>query len=411
MKPVVQRLILKRFRSFAALSTDFANVTYVVGKNGAGKSNFIDAFAFLTDAVMMNLEGAFNGRGGLQTVRHRGGGSGFPPNLGMRFEFGPVDGKFTSAEYAFEIGSFGAREKYGYKVLRERCRILTQDGKAIWFDRNERSMQKRMRGSLEAKVSAEPRALLLTVVAGTPEFLPLAEVIKAIRVYSLEPRKLHHLHDPDGSNILKKDGSNAASILQDLQRTNDPSSFEAICELLSQIVPGITNVAPRLHGNRMGIEFHQQWGETKPQRFDASSMSDGTLSALGLLLAVYQRSNSTVLVIEEPETTMYPGALGVLRDAFNQAASNSQVIVATHSPQLLTAIRPRPENLRVLYWRHGMSAVVPFTPRRKLRSHLLNLGDLLAAGALEDEPADEAIAPNSEMDRAELFPRWEDERA
>ena len=42
-----------------------------------------------------------------------------------------------------------------------------------------------------------------------------------------------------------------------------------------------------------------------------------------------------LLGIEEPEAAVHPGAAGVLRDALRTASENTQVIVTSHSPDLL----------------------------------------------------------------------------
>jgi predicted ATPase len=69
-------------------------------------------------------------------------------------------------------------------------------------------------------------------------------------------------------------------------------------------------------------------------------MSDGTLRALGVLTALYQSSNGgsrrvPLVGIEEPEMAVHPGAAGVLRDALISASATTQVIVTSHSPDLL----------------------------------------------------------------------------
>jgi predicted ATPase len=62
----VRALILKRFRSVTAERIDFDNPTFLVGRNGAGKSNIVDAFAFLADAMSSPLQAVFDRKGGIQ---------------------------------------------------------------------------------------------------------------------------------------------------------------------------------------------------------------------------------------------------------------------------------------------------------------------------------------------------------
>ncbi len=407
MNPIVKKIVLKRFRSFPAIAVDLSNTTFVVGRNGAGKSNFIDAFAFLSDAVSPSLQSAFDARGGIQTVRHRGKGAGYPANLGIRVEFGECpEHKIRSAEYAFEVG---AVPDHGFKVLRERCVITPQHNKPVlWFNRDELKKKEEARFASSyaelGKIRLEKEALALPVIGGLLGLSSILTIIRNIRVYSLEPRRLHRLLEPDGSVVLKKDGSNAASVVRDLIREKDSSAFESVKDLLSAIVPGITGVAPRLHGNRIGLEFEQQWQSETRQKFDASCMSDGTLTALGILLAIYQRESGTVLVLEEPETTMHPGALHALGDALRYAAKHMQVLITTHSPNLLTAIKAKPRDLRFIRWNNGESHIDPVADnqRREIRRQLLSAAELLETGALESENK----LPMA-FDKTELFPKME----
>jgi predicted ATPase len=68
-------------------------------------------------------------------------------------------------------------------------------------------------------------------------------------------------------------------------------------------------------------------------------MSDGTLRALGVLTALYQSPNGgdpvPLIGIEEPEVALHPAAAGVLFDCLQEAAASRQVIVTSHSADLL----------------------------------------------------------------------------
>ena len=65
MEPILRSLILKRFRSIPAETVPFGNPTFLVGQNGSGKSNFVDAFAFLAEAMASPLQAVFDRRGGI----------------------------------------------------------------------------------------------------------------------------------------------------------------------------------------------------------------------------------------------------------------------------------------------------------------------------------------------------------
>ena len=64
-------------------------------------------------------------------------------------------------------------------------------------------------------------------------------------------------------------------------------------------------------------------------------MSSGTLYALGLVAVALQDPAPSLIAIEEPELNIHPGALEAIADILNIAAQRTQVVVTTHSPDLL----------------------------------------------------------------------------
>src|SRR5712691_3678193 len=116
MDPVIRSLILKRFRSLPTERVDFDNPTFLIGRNGSGKSNFVDAFAFLAEAMASPLQAVFDRRGGISAVRNRTSGRSYPPNLGLGVRFGQLNGDIKRGRFAFESR---ALKNYGFEVVHE----------------------------------------------------------------------------------------------------------------------------------------------------------------------------------------------------------------------------------------------------------------------------------------------------
>ena len=174
--------------------------------------------------------------------------------------------------------------------------------------------------------------------------------------------------------------------------------MQRICELLETIVPNTQEIEVRTRGNKLALEFSQQWGEKKPVRFEAFNMSDGTLRAVGLLAAVYQSPEPTLLAIEEPEATIHVGALGALLDLLRHAARQMQLVVTTHSPEILDASWIEDKHLRIVEWSEGTTRIAPLSEatRQALSEHLMGAGELLRANALEAvELFDSSVATDS----------------
>jgi len=408
VKPVVRSLILKRFRSIPSERIEFDNPTFLVGRNGSGKSNLVDAFSFLADSMAVPLQAVFDRRGGITAVRNRTSGKSYPPNLGLGVEFGPINGDAMGGRYAFEVR---ALKNYGFEVVREQCSVQHSGKARSWFERAKGSFRSNVKG-LDPALDAT--ALSLPLVGGDARFAPVVSALSRFRVYSIEPPKLREMQDPDGGTSLRRDGSNSASVLQEIGRQSQ-SQLARIGEILATIVPNTREVRVRKHGNKLSLEFTQKWdagkegrkptGGAKPKtadsktlRFEAFNMSDGTLRALGILAAVFQRPSPSLLSVEEPEATIHPGALGAVLELIRHAAKSMQVVVTTHSPDVLDAKWIQAEHLRVVEWGHGATRVGDLSEatREALRDHVMGAGELLRSNALRTEPLFEPVEHSSQ---------------
>ena len=390
--PLVRSLALKRFRSLRDTVVKLDNPTFLVGRNGAGKSNFVDAFSFLAEAMVSPLPAVFDRRGGVATVTHRTSNRGRRADLGMRVDLKDLDETTERAGYAFELR---AVKDYGFKVVREQCVVVRKDGSKDWFARCDREF-KSSRRPLEPAPMED--ALVLPLVGGHRRFRAVHQCLAEMVVYRIDPAVLREMQDPDDGARLHPDGRNAASVLREIWNRGKEDG-ERICEILASIAPHTVKVNPKRRGNKLALEFVQDWGRSEPVKLEAFGMSDGTLRALGLLVAVFQRPAPSVLVIEEPEATMHPGALGAVLDLLRHAGRSTQVIVTTHSPEALDAKWIRNKHLRIMTWDAGVSRVarVSDATRETLRKQLAGAGELLRSNALT------AAESSPSPDRGSLF--------
>lgn len=386
MEPVVKSLILKRFRSIQAEEVTLDNPTFLVGRNGSGKSNLVDAFSFLSDAMTQPLQAAFDKRGGIEAVRNRTSVKSAPPNLGLCVVFGALNGELSSGRYAFEIR---ALPNYGFEVVHEQCLVRGKDRKVYWFDR----AKKKFESNLGLEPALDPSSLGLPLVGGERRLAPVFRTLSAMRVYSIEPAKLREMQDPDVGTSLRSDAGNAASVLKEIER-QAPADVERIGQILAAVTPNTRRVRTKKHGKKLSLEFTQEWAPKKRLRFEAFNMSDGTLRALGILTAVYQRPAPSLMAIEEPEATIHPGALGPILDLLRHASRRLQIVVTTHSPEVLDAKWIADRHLRIVAWHEGATRVtnVSDSAKQALQTHLMGAGELLRSDALEPPPLFQDVA-------------------
>jgi predicted ATPase len=400
----LKRVVLNNYKSIKECSVKLGPLTFLLGQNGAGKSNFLDALRLVAESLNTSLEHALRERGGINEVRRRS--AGHPTHFGIRLEWKLPDG--TEGVYAFRIG---AQKKGAFEIQQEECRVFQQG-------RLEESFYKVGDGQLrESSFDVGPTAsndrLYLVAASGLAPFRPLYDALSHMGFYNLNPDEIRELQPPDAGEVLRRDGSNLASVLSAMTKEN-PEAYGRIVAFLSKVVPGIEGVAVKHVGRKETLEFRQVVGATQaPWRFMAENMSDGTLRALGVLTALFQSSNGQrkkvpFVGIEEPEVAVHPGAAGVIRDGLRTASKITQIAVTSHSPDLLDDKDIGDESILAVVNKNGETKIAPpdEAGRSAIKDRLYTVGELLRLNQLEpDEAATEKIPP-SQLDLFADYKPW-----
>ena len=244
--------------------------------------------------------------------------------------------------------------------------------------------------SLGAPPAAASDRLFLVAVSGQPEFRPLYDALVRMGLYNFNPDVIRELQSPDPGEVLTSDGHNLASVLKRLADEEPVGRMARVVELLGKVVPGITGVSHRPIGKKETLEFRQVVAGSKDAwRFDAENMSDGTLRALGVLVALFQRPATDgravrLVGIEEPETALHPAASRALRDALNRASQRTQIIVTSHSPDLMDDPDLDADTVRAVVSEGSETRIAPLdaSSRDAMKQHLFSAGELLRLNQL-----------------------------
>lgn len=380
------RVVLRNYKSIGQCDVRLRPVTYLVGANGAGKSNFLDALHFVRDALTGTLDNALNDRGGLSEVRRRS--SGHPTHFGVRLEFRLADDH--TGHYAFYVGALSGG---GYEVQQEEC-ALGEPGQGPSFRIIRGVVQRCSEASFPA---VTPDRLALVAASGLTAFRPVYDALAAMGFYNLNPNAMRALQKPQDGRLLKPAGENLASVIAHLARVS-PARSALIHDYLQSVVPTVHGFERKAIGPMETLEFRQEMsGSRHPWRFFAQSMSDGTLRALGVLTALLQGNPDyapTLIGIEEPETALHPAASAALRAAVMQASADTQIIVTSHSPDLLDDIDIDVDSLLAVVSEAGETQLAPLdaASRSVMRDHLFSPGELLRM---------DQLAPDREVIRAQ----------
>jgi len=385
---MITKLTVRNYKCLADVTLEPGDFTVLVGPNSSGKSTLLDVLEFTKDALTDSLPTALDRRGGIQLLRRRSGGH--PTNVSVEMEFRNRENTVHGC-YGFTIK---AEQNYAYSVQEESCQVtvsgnLTGGRQEVRFGRDRGRLSTSFEG---INVKLDDRRLALPVIAAHPLLAHAHDILTSVAVYSIQPDKLREAQEPTEGQVLRKDGSNAASVLRELMSSRR-DVYDRVSEMLSHVSPGVSAPGTGHRGRQLALTFKVDVGAPSKWEFESFLMSDGTLRLLGILLALEQRRNLEVLGVEEPEATIHPGALAILMDALKAATSHAQVIITTHSPDILDQVDIG--SIHCVGLVRGQTRISPpsFAARDTAKQSLMSPGELMRANALEpDETELEAVA-------------------
>ena len=374
---MLRELQIKNFRSFPEVVVELGSLNVFVGLNGAGKGNLLDALAFVNDCLSDSIETALRRRGGIDAVRRKS--VGHPTNIGIRLVM-ELDG--AHADYSFEIR---AKQGKRFEIARERCVVKPLLDDETRFVREGDSFRMPIPG-VSARMA--PDRLALFAASAVEPYRQVFEFLTDMRIYSIAPSKLRDYQDGgDPGDVLHTEGDNAAAVLKQIQDAPDASGYTRVKSLLSSAVQGISSVEHLAIRQKETILFKQDVGAKSPWEFEALNMSDGTLRLLGLLLAVYQPSRPPLIGIEEPESTVHPAVTELIVDVLADTSRERQVLITTHSPDLLDSDKLLDDQIKVVVSRANRTTVAPLSQfgRGAIRDGLYSPGELLRVNELNPD--------------------------
>lgn len=352
--PFLRRVRIRGYKSIESCDVTLSPLTILVGRNASGKSNFIDALSFLRDLIALNLEEAVKRHGGASAILCRSRTDrkveieaqwDLPEDWKAQQEIAvhfPLDEKsHLECEFGFSCVRDGTIHEYRFKDDGIYCPTSSGDGWEKWTPKAPNGDRRR------------PLSL--------PNF-DFSDAIRSISTYGFDPARMRKLDKPEFGYLLEKDGGNLSGILDTIRRI-DPWAFDRIRRYLLAVTHHVELVGPVKYGEFETVKFRVAKDTGPPLEFNSESMSDGTLRALAALTAVFQSvphfGAPRLVAIDEPETVLHPAAMRAMMAAFDEATARTQIILTTHSPDLLDCAEIGPENIRVVEMFDGKTAIGP----------------------------------------------------
>lgn len=344
----IHEIKISGFKSLADFTIkNLGNFSAFAGANGAGKSNVVDAIGFVAAIYELGAEKALRMFRGYDQVhswkKHGVNAKTFKFSLRASVLVTENMNKL-SQKLGVDPDSAVSRDvKYSLVVhdmdsnpwLEERLYV---DGELRMIREGGEAAKIRLNSKDELHpypMFGADKSILMFDIIGY-----VSPIFRNFRVFRFDP---FGAKEPDASSAddaeLNVNGHNVATMLSVLEKKKNVK--EEILNWLGLIVPGVVSIETnrqKLDGSTL-IKFKEVGTKNK---FPAGMISDGTIYALCIMVALYSRvGNPGITVIEEPERGIHPQAISQLVELMRELATDDHtIIITTHSEAVVRSLQP-----------------------------------------------------------------------
>jgi len=343
----IESIRLKNFKAFRDVHLkDIAPFMVVVGANGSGKTTLFDVFGFLHDCLKGTVRQALDKRGRFREVLSREADSN---TILIEIQYRMlINGAERLVTYSLEITEQNGspivqRELLRYKRGRYGSTFhfldfVAGEGYAVV---NEEDFNK---ANEELTRESQKVSIDTLAIKGLGQFErfkaanALRQLIESWHVSDFHINAARGRKEAAGDcEHLSETGDNLPRVAQYLFDQH-PATFNRILATMARRVPGVKSVQPLLMDDGY-LTLRFQDGSFKTPFLDRY-VSDGTIKMFAYLVLLHDPRPHPLLCIEEPENQLYPTLMNELAEEFRlYAQRGGQVLVSTHSPDFLNAVR------------------------------------------------------------------------
>jgi predicted ATPase len=385
---MLRRIRIEHYKSISDLRLNLENIAVLVGSNSTGKSNFIDAIAFLRDCVVHGLDYGVSERHGIDSIIQWSPTR--PYNLDIEAVYETDRGE---GHYALKLSSKSRQPT----ILEESGSWRDkQDAKIISFSRTKNEIQfvnvdhgDRRDADRLSRIKVDEDLFIRTLrVFPAFEMRGFSQLYRAIgdfKTYNIYPNIIRSPQKSSNETVLSGSGDNLDSVLKQMVSSKSSSTkarYQEIISSMAKLIPNLERVLVKNVSGLLWPVFEVQEGR-RGHQFNVSQISDGALRILGILTALYQPHPPRVIAIEEPEQNIHPGALSLLSEAFKDMSSRIQIITTTHSPHMLDHFDVK--NIYATEYSENHTIIGPISKQQKkvISERLLSASELMTSQGFE----------------------------
>lgn len=346
--PRIESLKVRNFRALLDVEfRDLTPITVLLGPNGSGKSTVFDVFAFLAECFETGLRRAWDRRGRARELKTRGAEG--PVTIEIKYRERPGTPLITyhlavdeSAGSPVVVREWLRWKRHSYGAPFRFLEYQYGQGRAASGETPDAEVQR-------LEIPLQSPDLLAVNALGQfqehPRVAALRNFIMGWHVSYLSAESARGLPEAGPHERLTRTGDNLANVIQHLAEQY-PERLERIFAALRARVPRIERVlAETMQDGRLLLQIKDvPFAQPVLARF----ASDGTLKMLAYLVLLYDPEPPPFVGIEEPENFLHPRLLYGLAEECREASARTQLLVTTHSPFFIDALRL--DEVRIL-WR------------------------------------------------------------
>ena len=170
----------------------------------------------------------------------------------------------------------------------------------------------------------------------------ILQLLKNCVVYQLhntsDTARIRQKWDKNDGRLLKEDGANLAPFLYRL-RQSKPRHYSRILETVRQAAPFFADFVLESEADTLLLQWRERNSDVV---FSPNQASDGTLRFIALcsLLLQPEEELPDLVILDEPELGLHPGAIAILAGLLKSVSTHTQVILATQSMTLVDYFDP-----------------------------------------------------------------------